>query len=111
MFGVNITNEKITNEETKELDAFDGWEIYRDGMKILILNVSNINCINEDINLFIKLLKTLKNLKYLALDDTNITSENLWLILEAWWSLESLRHISAIQKKYDTDNLYFSELK
>ena len=111
LYGVNFDDKGFTKEEKKELDVFNDWKIYIDEIGVLILNVSNLNCLNEEIDLFIKLLKALKNVKHLVLDDTNVTSKNLLLILEICSSLENLEHVSAIQKKYDSDQQYFSELK
>ena len=111
LYGVNFIDKGFTNEEIKELDVFNDWKIYIDEIGVLILNVSNLNCLNEEIDLFIKFLKALKNVKHLVLDDTSVTSKNLLLILEICSSLENLEHVSAIQKKYDSDQQYFSELK
>ena len=111
LYEVNFDDKGFTKEEKKELDVFNDWKIYIDEIGVLILNVSNLNCLNEEINLFIKFLKALKNVKHLVLDDTNVTSKNLLLILEICSSLENLEHVSAIQKKYDSDQQYFSELK
>ena len=111
LYGVNFIDKGFTNEEIKELDVFNDWKIYIDKIGVLILNLSNLNCLNEEIDLFIKSPKTQKNVKHLVLDDTNVTSKNLLLILEVCCSLENLEHVSAIQKKYDSDQHYFSELK
>ena len=111
LLGVNNTAEIFKKEDIIEMEAFNEWEIYQDLIGISILIASNIDWINKNINLFIRFLKMLKNLRYLILDGTNITANNLWLILEVCTSLERLSYISAIQEKYDSDQQYFSELK
>ena len=95
VLGVGGANRILTSEEMKELDAM-GLEVYYNQLGVSIVNATNIDLMNEDIDLFTKFLKMLKNMKHLVLDNTKITSDIFVFILKAWSSLESLRHISVI---------------
>ena len=110
VFGVGGANWILTSEEMKELDAM-GLEVYYNRLGVSIVNATNIELMNEDIDLFIKFLKMLKNMKYLVLDNTKITSDSLVSILRAWSSFESLRHISAIQQGDQISQDYYKKLK
>ena len=99
------------DEELKIFDIFDFREIYTENLKTKMLDWSEMRNLNENIDVFIKLLRKLKSLQYLIIDHTNLTSNNLWKILKVWNSLNNLSYISAIMEDYEPNHIQFVDLK